>query len=201
VTATRNPEQRSIEDTIKPSKPRAFLAGALAAALLAGIALAVYKSLLTDDWPLLKAGLLLAALTPPYAWALHKMFLYSSGDAKAAKRRTVIAILATAGVAAAAVVITLAVELLAGLIGFGFGGDSDDDSDSSSDSSSGSGWGWHFGGLGTESSAGRHRGGGESPHYGSGESAGQTRGGLCAGCGRHTSSDYGLCVACSMPRY
>jgi hypothetical protein len=163
----------------------------------AGIAFVVHKAFLSNQWSLLTAALLLTALTPPYAWALHKAFLYGSGDAKAAKRRTLIAIAVSAAVIA---VVLILPAVLSGL-GFGLGGgNSDDDSDSSDDS----GPGWNFGGFMSDGyqGSGRYASPGEAPHYAGAELRAGAQGGMCGGCGRYmASSFYGLCAACSMPRY
>jgi hypothetical protein len=192
----RKPDLGPEKDRGERSKPQAVLAGLVAAACLAGIALVVYKWLLTDQWTLLDGGILLVALIPIYAWSLYLMFLHASGDRKAAKRRTVIAIGVTAAATAAVVLVP---QLLAGL-GFGLGGgggsDNDSDSDDSGESTGGFGSGWHFGGVGPNAG-----GSGEAPHYGSPPGQSPGRGGLCPGCGRRWASPGELCAACSMPRF
>jgi hypothetical protein len=205
MVAPTKPELRSTTETVEQSRIAALLAGLVAAACLAGIVLVVYRGL-TGEWSPMTAALLLAVLTPPYAWTLYRMFLHLSGDRQRAKRNTVLAVGGTAAVVGGAVAVAVAVELLVGAIGFGLGGgsDSDSDSDSGSSDSSGSdssgGWssGWHFGGVGAnDGGSGRYTGPGEAPHYAGGESA--TRGSVCLGCGRRWASN-GLCAACSMPR-
>jgi hypothetical protein len=195
MQTTRQYKQQSPE-ALKRSGPRAALSAGLALASLIGGALLLHKAVADGSAPLTLI-LVLGAVIAVYVWALHRMFLYHSGDGDKAAFRTLIAVIATV-LLAIAVLVTIE-ALLAGLSAL-FGGDSDDSEGSEGSSDSGSGW--HFG----SSSSGGGWGGqasSEPPMRGGGGSHGESGGsGVCGGCGRHIgSSAYGLCAACSMPRY